>query len=70
MIAMELVQDRRTREPAPGRVKALVEAAFRRGLLLLGCGPSSVRLAPPLLIDAEDVQIGLRIIDECLAEIG
>jgi 4-aminobutyrate aminotransferase len=68
MIGVELVNDRRTKEPAPQRVKALVEAAFSRGLLLLGCGPSAVRIAPPLLIDDEDVQAGLRILDECLAE--
>jgi 4-aminobutyrate aminotransferase len=66
MIAFELVKDRASKEPAPDTVKALVEACFRRGLLLLSCGPSSVRVAPPLLIDAEDVAIGLRILDECL----
>jgi 4-aminobutyrate aminotransferase len=48
-------------------VKALVESAFRRGLLLLGCGPSAVRVAPPLLVDEEDVDTALRILDECLA---
>jgi 4-aminobutyrate aminotransferase len=69
LIGVELVNDRQTREPAPQRVKELVEAAFRRGLLLLGCGPSAVRVAPPLLIDAEDVDTALRILDECLAEL-
>jgi 4-aminobutyrate aminotransferase len=68
LLGVELVNDRRTKEPAPQRVKALVESAFRRGLLLLGCGPSAVRVAPPLLVDAEDVDAALRILDECLAE--
>ena len=66
LIGVELVEDRRTRAPAPARVRALVERAFQRGLLLLGCGPSAVRVAPPLLVDQEDVDTGLRILDECL----
>jgi 4-aminobutyrate aminotransferase len=68
LIGVELVNDRQTKEPAPPRVKALVESAFRRGLLLLGCGPSAVRVAPPLLVDEEDVDTALRILDECLGE--
>jgi 4-aminobutyrate aminotransferase-like enzyme len=36
-------------------------------LLLLGCGKSTLRLAPPLVIDAQDVDTGLAMIDECLA---
>jgi 4-aminobutyrate aminotransferase len=43
--------------------------AFRKGLLLLGCGRSTIRMAPPLIIDEEDVRIGLRIFDEVLTEL-
>jgi 4-aminobutyrate aminotransferase len=68
LIGVELVKDRKTKEMAPDRVKALVESAFRRGLLLLGCGPSAVRVAPPLLVDEYDVDTALAILDECLAE--
>jgi len=66
LIGLELVEDRRTRAPAPHRVRALVDRAFARGLLLLGCGPSAVRVAPPLVVDEEDVDTGLHILDECL----
>jgi 4-aminobutyrate aminotransferase len=45
-----------------------VERAFRKGLLLLGAGKSSLRLAPPLVVDEYDVDTALRIIDECLRE--
>jgi 4-aminobutyrate aminotransferase-like enzyme len=37
---------------------------------LLGAGKSSLRLAPPLVIDAEDVSIALGMIRECLTELG
>jgi len=44
-----------------------VGRAFQKGLLLLGCGKSSLRLAPPLVVDEYDVDTALRIIDECCA---
>lgn len=70
MIGIELVTDRKTREPAPELVQALVGAAFARGLLLLGAGKSTLRLAPPLVIDEYDVDTALRLIDECLTEVS
>jgi 4-aminobutyrate aminotransferase len=70
MIGIEFVKDRATREPHPDLVHALVQRAFRKGLLLLGAGKSSLRLAPPLVIDADDVSIALGMIRECLTELG
>jgi 4-aminobutyrate aminotransferase len=67
MIGVEFVKDRKTREPHPNAVRDLVNDAFAKGLLLLGCGKSTLRLAPPLVIDAQDVDTGLAMIDECLA---
>ena len=69
MIGVEFVKDRVTREPAPELVENLVQEAFRRGLLLLGCGKSSLRLAPPLVIDDVDVDTGLRMLDECITAV-
>jgi 4-aminobutyrate aminotransferase len=66
MIGVELVKDRATRDPAPELVHELVRRAFGKGLLLLGCGRSTLRLAPPLIVDEYDVETALRIIDECL----
>src|SRR5438128_8284857 len=67
MIGVEFVKDRATREPAPDVPHALVERAFRKGLLLLGAGKSALRLAPPLVVDDYDVDTALRLIDEALA---
>ena len=69
MIGIDLVQDRETREPAPALANALVESAFRQGLLLLAAGKSTVRLAPPLVIDESDVDTALTIIGKCLEEL-
>ncbi|HEX9611259.1 MAG TPA: aminotransferase class III-fold pyridoxal phosphate-dependent enzyme, partial [Gemmatimonadales bacterium] len=70
MVGIEFVKDRATREPAPDVPHELVQRAFKKGLLLLGAGKSSLRLAPPLVVDDYDVDTALRIIDECLSEMS
>lgn len=69
MIGIRFVKDRVTKEPFHGLVPELEKAAFGKGLLLLGCGRSTLRLAPPLIIDEEDAAIGLRILDESISEV-
>lgn len=66
MIGIEFVRDRATKAPYTELVPQLEAEAFSRGLLLLGCGRSTIRLAPPLIIDEEDVAIALRIFDESM----
>ncbi len=70
MVGIEFVKDRATREPAPELPRRLVERAFGRGLLLLGAGRSALRLAPPLVVDEDDVDTALAIIDDCLRDLG
>jgi 4-aminobutyrate aminotransferase len=69
MVGVEFVKDRTTREPAPELVHDLVQRAFRQGLLLLGAGRSTLRLAPPLVVDEHDVNTAMEMIDACLAEL-
>ena len=70
MIGIEFVKDRATREPYPELVAKLERLAFAKGLLLLGAGKSSLRLAPPLVVDEYDVDTALAIIDQCLVELS
>jgi 4-aminobutyrate aminotransferase len=67
MIGLEIVKDRASREPAPELRLEIIQEAFRRGLLLIGCGKSTIRLAPPLIVDQEDADIAVRILDEAIA---
>jgi len=69
MVGMELVKDRGTKKPDPDASRRIVETAFQHGLLLLGCGKSVIRLAPPLVIDEVDVDRGLAMLDDVLATI-
>ena len=68
MVAIEFVKDLGSREPYPELVDRITERAFQRGLLLLGAGKSTFRLAPPLVLNEYDVDTGLAILDACLAE--
>lgn len=67
MVGMELRRDGAAAVKEAGEV---IQRSFRRGLLLLPCGKSTIRFCPPLVIDEEDVDIAVGIIDEVLAEIG
>ncbi len=69
MIGIELVKDRKTKEPASELMGNLEQLAFKKGLLLLGCGESTIRIAPPLVLNAYDVDTGLAILDNCLTEL-
>ena len=68
MVAMELVEDRETKRPHTGLRDSVVEKAFERGLLILGCGPSTVRFMPALNIDRPTVETGLLRFEEALTE--
>jgi 4-aminobutyrate aminotransferase len=70
MVGVELVRDRRTKERATTERDAIVKAAFKRGLLLLGAGPNSIRFSPPLVITREQVDTAVRIFDEAISEVG
>jgi 4-aminobutyrate aminotransferase len=69
MQGIEFVTDRSTREPAPDLAHRLELMAFAKGLLVLAAGKNALRLAPPLVVDAEDVELALNILDQCLTEL-
>ena len=70
MIGVELVRDRRTKERATAERDALVMAAFRRGLLVIGAGPNTIRLCPPLVVNREQIRAAVAILDAALAEVS
>ncbi len=66
MVGVEIVEDRSTRNPATHLRDAIVDLAFERGLLLLGCGETSLRLSPQLLVKAEEATIAMDILESCI----
>ena len=66
MIGIELVRNQATKERAPDLRDKLVQMCFERGLLVLGAGPNTVRLSPPLVITREQADFAVDTIAECL----
>ena len=66
MIGIELVRDQETKERAPDLRDKLVQMCFERGLLVLGAGPNTIRLCPPLVINKDQADFAAQTIEECL----
>jgi 4-aminobutyrate aminotransferase len=66
MLAMELVKDRQTKEPAVEERDRFELECYRRGLLVIACGVSTIRLSPPLVIDEEQCDFALETFDQVL----
>jgi 4-aminobutyrate aminotransferase len=66
MIGIEIVADKKTCAPAGALRDRIVDLAFERGLLLLGCGESTIRLCPPLIVTQQETDIALDLLEECI----
>jgi 4-aminobutyrate aminotransferase len=66
MIGIEIVKDKATREPAVELRNRIETLAFERGLIILGCGETSLRLSPPLIVSKEQATVALDILEEAL----
>jgi 4-aminobutyrate aminotransferase len=69
MIGIEIVKDRHTKEYYKPARDAIIQEAFKRGLIMLGCGPSTVRFMPPLVVTKKQIDDGLEIFDEAVCAV-
>ena len=67
MIGVEIVKDQKTREYGTSERDRIVELAFDRGVLFLGCGPSTVRISPGLVVTKEEADIAVDVLEESIA---
>ncbi|HZN02111.1 MAG TPA: aminotransferase class III-fold pyridoxal phosphate-dependent enzyme, partial [Candidatus Polarisedimenticolia bacterium] len=71
MVGLEIVRDRATRAPNPEARHEILVQAFERGLLILPCGASTLRLSPPLVCTEQDADTAVAILDAaCTAVAG
>ncbi len=66
MIGVELVKDKKSKEPAAAKREMIIEDCFYNNLLLLPAGESTIRLIPPLTISYESIDKGLNIFEEAV----
>jgi 4-aminobutyrate aminotransferase len=69
MIGIELVKDKATREPATALRNRVETLAFERGLMVLGCGETSLRLCPPLVVSEQEATVALDILEDALSQV-
>ena len=72
MLALELVKDRETKEPAADEAKKIVQLAYDKGLVLLSCGNfgNVIRTLMPVSIERSQLEKGLAILDACFSELS
>ena len=66
MIGVELVKDKATREPATAVRNRVETLAFERGLMVLGCGETTLRICPPLIVSEQEATVALDILEEAI----
>ena len=69
MIGVEIVKNQKTREYGNAERDRVVEMAFEHGLLFLGCGPSTVRIAPPLVVNKDEADVAMDTLEESIAAV-
>ncbi|MBS1983720.1 MAG: acetyl ornithine aminotransferase family protein [Bdellovibrionales bacterium] len=69
MVGAEFVHPA-TKAPAADYVGDLEQLAFTKGMLLLSCGKSTIRFAPPLVINEHEIKTALKLLDECMTELN
>ena len=68
MIGIEIVEDKGTKKRAPQLRDSIENLAFGKGLLVLGAGANTIRLAPPLVIDKEQADFAIATLEACIGE--
>ena len=70
MIGVEIVKDKITKDYGSAERDRIVELAFERGILFLGCGPSTIRICPPLVVTKEQADVAVDVLEECVRIVG
>lgn len=69
MVGAEIVENSISKESSPQKRNAVIEKSFELGLILQGCGPNTVRFAPPLTVNKEEIQVGMDIFEEAVSAV-
>jgi 4-aminobutyrate aminotransferase len=70
MIGVDIVKDKATKEYGHEERDRIVEMAFERGVLFLGCGPSTVRICPALVVTKEEADVAMDVLEQSISSVG
>ncbi|MBU4502859.1 MAG: aminotransferase class III-fold pyridoxal phosphate-dependent enzyme, partial [Nanoarchaeota archaeon] len=65
----EIVKDKKSKKYGLEEREKILCSALKKGLILLPCGTSSIRFAPPLIITKQQADKGLQIFEDNLKEV-
>lgn len=68
MVGVEFCRPDDNNTPDRQLRERVMQRCFEKGLLLLGCGESTLRFCPPLIVTAEEVETAVRLFDEAIPE--
>jgi len=69
MIGMEIVENKENEKPAAKKASEIMTRSWKRGVAVITCGVSTVRIAPPLTITRELLDTALEIIEDVVKEV-
>ena len=70
MIGVELVEDKESKKPASQKAAEVIRRSWRRGVAVVTCGASTLRLSPPLTIQREMLDAALDIVEDTVSEVA
>jgi 4-aminobutyrate aminotransferase len=70
MQATELVRNRTTKEYAVKERNKIELMAFKRGLVIIGCGMSALRYVPPIVISIRQIDTAMDILEDCFRDVS
>jgi 4-aminobutyrate aminotransferase len=69
MIGVEIVEDKKSKKPAPQKASEIMMDSWKRGVNVITCGASTIRIAPPLVITRELVDSALDILESSIKQV-
>jgi 4-aminobutyrate aminotransferase len=70
MIGVELVEDKESKKPAAQKAVQVITRAWKRGVAVVTCGASTIRIVPPLTIQREMLDTALDIVEDTIDEVA
>jgi len=70
MIGVDIVKDKATKEYGSAERDQIIELAFEHGILFLGCGPSTIRICPPLVVTKSEADVAIDVLEKCIRVVG
>ena len=70
MIGVELVEDKESKKPSPQKARDVMVRSWKRGIAIVTCGASTLRIAPPLTIQRELADVALDIVEDVVNEVA